>query len=129
MSPPRFKILAKELTPPIIYKFLKLNLRRYHGKDGLDQKLEKYLNYRNGYFVELGANDGIGQSNTFHFEKHKNWRGVLVEPVPHNFLKCKENRSAQNSIYCAACVGFDFKEEFVKIVYSNLMSTSIGLES
>jgi FkbM family methyltransferase len=77
----------------------------------------------------LGANDGVDQSNTLHFELFKNWRGVLIEPTPHNFFNCLKNRAAENSFFCNACVSFDFKEKFVEIAFSNLMSTPIGLES
>ena len=102
---------------------------KYFSLNQLDRKLEKYVDYDNGSFVELGANDGVTQSNSLYFEKHRNWRGLLVEPTPQNFLKCRQNRSASNSIYCAACVSFDYDQEFVRIAYSNLMSTPVSLES
>lgn len=102
---------------------------KYFSLNQLDRKLEKYVNYDGGYFVELGANDGVTQSNSLYFEKHRGWRGVLVEPAPQNFLKCRQNRSGRNSIYCAACVSFDCDQEFVRIAYSNLMSTPISLET
>lgn len=102
---------------------------KYTGLNQLDRKLEKYVNYDNGYFVELGANDGVTQSNSFYFEKYRNWQGLLVEPAPQNFLKCRKNRSKRNFIYCAACVSFDYDREFVRIAYSNLMSTPVSLES
>ena len=107
----------------------KLSSVKYHGLHELDRKLEAYLDYDNGYFVELGANDGISQSNTFHFEKQRHWRGLLIEPVLHNFLKCKTNRSSENAYACAACVSFAFTEPQVQLVYSNLMTTPLGLES
>lgn len=102
---------------------------KYASLNQLDQKLEKYVDYDNGYFVELGANDGVTQSNSLYFEKYRNWRGLLVEPAPQNFLKCRQNRSVRNAIYCAACVSFDYDQEFVRIAYSNLMSTPVNLES
>lgn len=102
---------------------------KYFSLNQLDRKLEKYVDYDGGYFVELGANDGVTQSNSLYFEKYRNWRGVLVEPAPQNFLKCQQNRSLRNSIYCAACVSFDYSQEFVRIAYSNLMSTPVSLES
>jgi FkbM family methyltransferase len=102
---------------------------KYFSLNQLDQKLERYVDYDDGYFVELGANDGVTQSNSLYFEKHRGWRGVLVEPAPQNFLKCRQNRSGRSSIYCAACVSFDYDQEFVRIAYSNLMSTPISLES
>lgn len=102
---------------------------RYFSLNQLDRKLEKYVDYENGYFVELGANDGVTQSNSLYFEKYRNWRGLLVEPAPQNYLKCRRNRSARASIYCAACVSFEYDKEFVRIAYSNLMSTPVSLES
>ncbi|RDH91986.1 MAG: FkbM family methyltransferase [endosymbiont of Seepiophila jonesi] len=101
----------------------------YYGLHGLDKKLETYLDYDEGFFVELGANDGVTQSNTLYFEKTRKWRGILVEPILHNFLKCKSNRSPDNSIVCAACVSFGYEEQYVELNYSNLMTTSIVLES
>ena len=55
---------------------------KYTGLDQLDRKLEKYVDYDYGYFVELGANDGVTQSNSLYFEKYRKWRGLLVEPSP-----------------------------------------------
>lgn len=103
--------------------------REYFGGNQLDQKLEKYLNYDNGYFVELGANDGERYSNTLYYERYRNWHGVLVEPIPHQYLKCRANRSARSQVFCNACTSFDYKDKFVEIIYSNLMSTPVGLES
>ena len=114
----KFKSLARRLLQG-----------KYFSLNHLDRKLEKYLDYDSGYFVELGANDGLTQSNSLYFEKYRNWRGLLVEPSMHNYLKCLKNRSSQDSIYCAACVSFDHTQEFVRIAYSNLMSTPIGLDS
>jgi len=42
---------------------------------------EKYLNYSNGFFIELGAMNGITFSNTLFFERNLNWSGVLIEPT------------------------------------------------
>ncbi|MDR3579534.1 MAG: FkbM family methyltransferase [Oryzomonas sp.] len=103
--------------------------QKYHGLGGLDQILEKWLDYDNGFFVELGANNGIDQSNTFYYERHRNWKGVLVEPTPHNFLSCKKHRSKDTHIFCNACVSFEYTDKFVEIIYSNLMSTPLGLET
>lgn len=97
---------------------------RYFGLNNLDQKLEQFVNFDNGYFIEIGANDGVTQSNTLYFERYRGWRGVLVEPSHTNFFKCRGNRSRQTKVYCAACVPFDYTERFVPIVYSNLMSVA-----
>jgi hypothetical protein len=40
---------------------------------------EIYKGRRNGYFVEIGAYDGIEYSNTYLMEKDYGWKGLLVE--------------------------------------------------
>jgi FkbM family methyltransferase len=125
------KIIEKSL-PPFLTDALEAaaqKRRRYFGLNDLDAKLEKYLDIDDGYFVELGANNGISQSNTLYFERYRRWRGVLVEPVLHNYFQCKANRSKATRVFCNACTSFDYTNEFVPIVYSNLMSTPIGVES
>ena len=87
-----------------------------------DKKMLKYLKKQNGYFIEIGANNGIDQSNTYLLELKKNWKGILVEPSPNKFIECIKNRSSKNKFYCNACVSFDYKEKYVPITYSNLMT-------
>lgn len=55
--------------------------------------LKFYNNKKEGYFIEIGASDGIELSNTYLLEKMYNWKGICVEPIPKRFeLLCK-NRS------------------------------------
>jgi FkbM family methyltransferase len=122
----------KGLTPPLLWDLprrLKKRRRKFYGLNGIDKRLAELLPHRDGYFVELGANDGISQSNTLYFERERNWRGVLVEPVPHNYLRCRANRSSRTRVFCNACTSFDYEGRFVEIAYSNLMSSPLGLES
>lgn len=120
---------VEDISQNVIYGRDSSGTGKHFGLGGLDRKLEKYLDFDNGFFVELGANDGVSQSNTLFFEKNRNWRGVLVEPTPHNYLLCLKNRAPGNHIYCNACVSDDFKDRFVEIIFSNLMSTPVGLDS
>ena len=54
------------------------------------QVLEFYDNKKNGFFIEIGAYDGIELSNTYLLEKTYNWKGICVEPIPKKFeLLCK----------------------------------------
>jgi FkbM family methyltransferase len=110
-------------------KYLYGIYKEYKGLNTLSKALIKHIEYANGYFVELGANDGISQSNTLYLERYLGWHGVLVEPNVDNYLKCLKKRSPKNKIFCCACVSFDYKDKFVKIVYSNLMSVALGLET
>jgi len=60
---------------------------------GQDQSvLEFYKNKREGYFIEVGASDGIEFSNTFLLEKEYGWKGICVEPLPGKMDDLKKNR-------------------------------------
>ena len=88
------------------------SLRDYNG-EFLDSKINKLFEGKNnGFFIELGANNGILQSNTAFLEKNHNWGGILIEPNAKNYEFCKLNRP--NSIcYNYACVSDDFIDEFI----------------
>jgi FkbM family methyltransferase len=105
--------------------FSRLLGKQYFGLNELDKKLVEFVTPKDGYFVELGANDGITQSNTKHFELHKGWRGVLIEPSPNQFKILKKSRSKRSQFYNFACVGFDYPYETVKLLYSNLMTVAL----
>lgn len=45
-----------------------------------------------GTFFEVGANDGVTQSNTLILENNLKWNGILVEPIPSSYEKLKLNR-------------------------------------
>ena len=107
-----------------------LRNRTYRAKHGLDRTLESLLDVRRGgYFVELGANDGLRQSNTYFLEKRYGWSGVLIEPALNNYLKLLRNRSSNNVFFCTACVAFDYPEPFVRLRYADLMSVTTSVET
>lgn len=108
---------------------LKSYFRKFHSLNKLDEALSVLLPHKNGYYVEIGANDGISQSNSLYFERKKNWSGILVEPDKHNFRLLTRNRKKRNKFFNCACVSFDFKENFIKFIYSNLMSVTINDKS
>jgi FkbM family methyltransferase len=66
--------------------------------------LDFFKNLRDGYFIEIGASDGICLSNTLLLEKNYNWKGICIEASVENFRQLKNNRTCQ-------CVN--------KAVYSN----------
>lgn len=130
-----FKNIAKSIfgsAYPYIEKRCSYLIKKFRGGNysinELDKQLEKYVDYDNGFFVELGANDGVSQSNSLYFEQRRGWKGVLVEPSPYNFILCKLNRSPKNFIFCNACVDFNYKEKYVDIQYANLMTISKSLD-
>lgn len=65
----------------------------YTGLNGLDRRLIAYIAPdRDGTFIELGANDGLQQSNTLVLERKFGWRGLLIEPVSTLAAECRRNR-------------------------------------
>lgn len=101
----------------------------YSGLHQLDRQLERFLDYDNGFFVELGASDGVRQSNTLYFERKRGWHGILIEPVMHRYMQCMAKRSNTNKFYCSACVSFSYAQPFVRMTYADLMTTPQELAS
>ena len=54
--------------------------------------LKRYNNKTDGFFVEIGASDGVVFSNTYLLEKFFNWKGICVEPIPNRYESLCKNR-------------------------------------
>jgi len=69
----------------------------YFSQSKQDEFLDKYIfrDINDGFFIEIGAYDGLTYSNTLYFEKSKNWKGICVEPIPSIFEKLKKNRTCE----------------------------------
>jgi len=129
------RLATTDLVPLMISR-LKTRLSKElfrQGSTGLDyldlRLIEAIAPKKNGYFVELGAYDGVQQSNTYKLQRKFGWTGLLIEPSPRRFIECVENRSFGNrpEMRCAACVPFDFQHGFVEIEDADLMSVAKGL--
>lgn len=55
---------------------------------------------KNGFYVDIGAYDGIQTSNTYVFEKYLNWEGICIEPNVDAYQNLLKNRNSKN-IMCA----------------------------
>src|SRR4051812_22587755 len=97
---------------------------QYFGLNGLDRKIERYVNKDNGVFFEAGANDGINQSNTYFLERNRGWLGILVEPIPQRFLTCRDRRGSLSKCVWAALVPPNWALPFVELIYCDLMSVT-----
>lgn len=62
---------------------------------------EYFQNKRDGFFVEVGAYDGVEFSNTYYFEK-LGWQGILVEADPELAESCRRARPGAKVVQCAA---------------------------
>jgi len=64
-----------------------------HSQLGQDlQVLSFYNNKKSGFYIEIGASDGIYLSNTYLLEQN-NWNGICVEPIPKNFNLLKKKQT------------------------------------
>lgn len=70
-----------------------------------DEYLETtiFKGYKNGFYVDVGAHDGISLNNTLYFEKNNNWRGINIEPIKDVFDMLVMNRPVDVNINCAVC--------------------------
>ena len=84
-------------------KFLNKYQSVYFCQNDLDFKLMKYLNKRNGKYLEIGAFDGLVGSVSLRLERNLNWSGVLIEPLSDKFKKLKSFRGRKNICINSAC--------------------------
>ena len=76
----------------------------------------------NHFYVEVGSNDGRSFSNTIHLEG-QGWRGLLIEPIFHKFLRSRAIRSTERNVIVYGCaVGESYAEQSVKMIYGDLMT-------
>ena len=81
--------LINEIDLRLLEKFGGKSFREFYKyKDSSQSQLRQDLFAlfvtkfkRNGYFIEIGATDGLINSNTFLLESKFQWKGVLIEPA------------------------------------------------
>ena len=65
-----------------------------YSQFGQDTDVLEYLNNKKGgYFVDIGATNGIDISNTYVLEKGHNWNGICIEPQENYYQQLIKNRS------------------------------------
>ena len=67
---------------------------KFFSQSGQDRILKNHFfkNKKKGFFVEIGAFDGIEGSNCLYFENNYAWNGIALEPSKTQFSKLKKNR-------------------------------------
>lgn len=57
--------------------------RKWMSQHGQDVAVMKVLDFpREGFFIDLAANDAVWASNTFTLEQKFGWKGICIEPNP-----------------------------------------------
>lgn len=68
---------------------------KYYSQFSQDKLIDKILKKKeHGFFVDIGANDGISGSNSYFFEKFRKWNGIGIEPNPLVYEKYLQNRKS-----------------------------------
>jgi FkbM family methyltransferase len=97
------------LGKPVFLKHKNLKIYDKHKMFKSQYNQDKFLEenvfkgYKNGFFMDIGAYDGVHINNTLYFEKTHNWTGVNVEPLETVYVKLVENRPTSINLNCAVC--------------------------
>jgi len=101
--------------------------RTYYSQSNQDKYLNERLfrNKSGGFYLDIGANDGITYSNTYFFERELNWLGICIEPIPSVFSKLHQSRKSININGCIA----DFEGEGIFYEVTGYAEMLSGLKS
>jgi FkbM family methyltransferase len=69
---------------------------KYYAAHNVDQYVKEnfFSNKNKGYFIDIGAHNGIDINNTYYFE-NEGWDGICFEPLPEIFIQLKQNRKCK----------------------------------
>ena len=101
----------------------------YNSQIAQDLWVLNSTNYKkNGYFVDIGANDPIKYNNTYLLENKYNWTGICVEPTTSCYNKLKQIRNKNTIIdnrvlYSVDNVDIFFKECEVSNLLNGIINT------
>ncbi|MDP6579022.1 MAG: hypothetical protein QF681_00080 [Vicinamibacterales bacterium] len=76
------------------------------GEDGIIREIVRRLQLSDGWFVELGAGDGVLFSNTYALRRN-GWRGVGIESDPDRFVALQQIAACERELRddVPACFG------------------------
>jgi FkbM family methyltransferase len=97
----------------------------FRAQNGEDLWLDAFFGGRShGFFVDVGAYDGVNLSNSYHFEQ-LGWTGVLVEPDPRKADQCRGSRPRSLVFQCAAVGSPEMSEiTFFQVEAGEVYSTT-----
>uniref|UniRef100_A0A6C0K204 Methyltransferase FkbM domain-containing protein n=1 Tax=viral metagenome TaxID=1070528 RepID=A0A6C0K204_9ZZZZ len=91
----------------------------------LDAKLDTIIQKHDGFFIELGANDGVTQSNTAFFEFYRGWKGLLIEPSREKYEECCANRP-NSIVQNYACVDNSYNADHILGDFTGSLMSSVN---
>jgi FkbM family methyltransferase len=96
----------------------------FYSQYSQDEYLENkfFKGYKNGFYVDVGAYNGVHINNTLYFEKNNNWRGINIEPIKKVFDLLVKNRPNDININCAVCNHDGETEFYLNEGYTEMLS-------
>jgi FkbM family methyltransferase len=67
--------------------FFYISIRTSFSAQYQDRYVVKLFNFKPGFYVDIGAFDGISNNNTLLLDKFYNWKGICIEPNPISYKK------------------------------------------
>ena len=110
------KILSKKNKLFLKYN-IKTSFSSFNQDTWIIKNIFKYK--KNLFFIDVGAYDGISNSNTILFEKFYNWKGLLFEPNKINYKKLLKFR---NNSFCHQIVISNFNQKLINITNNDQLS-------
>ena len=89
------RIIRRIHAQEVLLKQMIKNSTNLDFQGQVDQDMIAWLYFggkKDGFYIDIGANDGKSLSNTYIFEK-LGWEGVCIEPLPDTFKELRKNRS------------------------------------
>lgn len=94
------KLAPEILKAPIRAYFHSKRASRSQAGQDLWVFGEVFDEKRGGFFVDIGAHDGVTLSNTYILESKYAWTGICVEANPDNFMQLTANRKSKCIFAC-----------------------------
>lgn len=85
-------------------------------------KTNVFKNFRNGFFVDVGAHDGKTINNTLFFEETDGWTGINVEPIQSVYNNLITNRPKCININAAIDIEDGYAEFATNEGYTEMLS-------
>ncbi|MFA6476203.1 MAG: FkbM family methyltransferase [Candidatus Paceibacterota bacterium] len=102
-----------------LYEFL--GSEKYSHPYSGHEAFLKYIQKKNGFFVQCGGYDGYSNDPSYYLEKFKGWTGIMAEPIPPLSHLCQKNRK-NSKVVQSACVAFSHQGKTTSFMDCSAMS-------
>lgn len=79
-----------------------LHFERFYSQAGQESwVLDETSFKKDGYFLDIGAENGEASSNTLYLEEKYGWKGICAEPNSSAFQRLVDRRQPSINVHCA----------------------------